>query len=306
MKKTEEMILDKELWAGLNKPDAEISDVDIVVFGIAFDKAASVRSGTEDGPKAIRNLTYSITPTTEDFESFETLKVKDLGDFKGDDQVALFKEVEDKVAMLVKEKKFFTMLGGDHSVTIPVVRGINREIEEDFGIIHIDAHFDLNDTLGGNNLSHGCPARRASELDKVKGSENIFFIGIRSIEMDEIEFMKNNTVNVISARRFSEMKLEEVMAEIKSKLGNKKHIYLTLDIDCLDPAYAAGTGTPQFGGLYSRELLNLLREISKEFPLIGFDVVEVAPNLDPALTSVYAARKIITEMWGFQYNKINK
>lgn len=302
MKKTDLMIKDRELWAGLNDPELSLEEADVVVFGIAYDGAASFREGAKDGPSSIRSITYSITPTTEDFEVFEDLKVLDLGDYEGEDQLELYKEIRKDVAELVSKGKFFTMMGGDHSVSIPIFQGVSDGLDEDFGIIHLDAHFDLNDSLDGNKYSHGCPARRALELDNVSSIDNIYFVGIRSIEMDEVDFMKKNKVNVISARNFSGMGVDQALEEVKEKMKGFKSVYVTVDIDVLDPAYAAGTGTPQFGGLTSRELLDFLRGIF-DLPVIGFDVVEVAPSLDPTLTSSFAARKIITECWGHHYRK---
>ncbi|WP_409228609.1 agmatinase [Gudongella sp. SC589] len=297
MKETKDMINDRDLWAGLNNPDLSVDEADIVVFGLAYDGAASFRQGAKDGPKSIRGITYSITPTTEDFELLDSLKVLDLGDFHGDDQIALFDEVKEKVSEIVRKKKFFTMLGGDHSTSIPIFQGIDDALDEPFGIIHLDAHFDLNDQLAGSRLSHGCPARRSTELKNVGSADNIYFVGIRSVEMDELDFMKNNKVNVINARKFNEIGIANAIDEVCEKMKKFNHVYVTVDIDVLDPAYAAGTGTPQFGGLSSRELLEFLRGIFK-LPIIGFDVVEVAPNLDSSLTSSFAARKIITECWG--------
>ncbi len=305
MKKTKEMIKEAAIWAGLNKPDLPIQDADIIVFGIPYDGGVSFRNGAKDAPAALREITYTIAPTTEYFEDISGLKILDIGDFDSPVREKLFAEVENKVYELVKKDKFFTMIGGDHSTTIPVQRGINRALQEPFGIIHIDAHFDLCDTLEGDHLSHGSTERRALELDNVNSTENIYFIGIRSIEMDELAFMRNNKVHVINAHDFHRLGVDKVIDAVKSQMGAFKKIYLTLDIDCLDPAYAAGTGTPQFGGLYSRDLLDLLKGLF-ELPIIGFDVVEIAPKLDPSLTSLFAGRKIITECWGHQYRKMKK
>lgn len=302
MKTTKDMIKEYELWAALNNPSLSIDEADIVVFGLAYDGAASVRFGAKEGPEAIRKITYSITPTTEEFESIEDLKILDIGDFEDDDQLKMFKEVEDKVCEIVKKEKFFTMIGGDHSTSIPVYRGIDNALDEPFGIIHLDAHFDLSEDQDGNRYAHGCPSRRALELENVDNIDNVFFIGIRSVEMDELEFLKDNLVNVVSARDFYKMGVEKVLEKVKEKMKDFKKIYITVDIDVLDPAYAGGTGTPQFGGLTSRELLELLRGLF-ELPVIGFDVVEVAPRLDDSLAAVYAARKIITECWGHFYRK---
>ncbi|WP_099207733.1 agmatinase [Urinicoccus timonensis] len=305
MKTTNEMIKDKDLWAGLNNPDLAMEDADIVVFGQAFDGATSVRKGAADGPRSIREYSYSITPTTEDFELMDSLKIKDLGDFQEENQEVLFDKVQKQVEEIVKAKKFFTMIGGDHSVTIPVHRALNKVLDDQFGIIHIDAHFDLCDTLSGSPLSHGCPARRATELDKVNGSDGVYFVGIRSIELDELEFKNNNPVHVINARRFQTIGIEESVKEVVDYMSQYKHVYVTIDIDCLDPGFAGGTGTPQFGGLTPRELLEFLRGIFC-LPIIGFDVVEVAPSLDSSLTSTFAARKVITECWGHYWRKNQK
>lgn len=302
MKNTKDMIKDAALWAGLNKPAIDKNEADVVVFGIPYDGGVSFRSGAMEAPAALRGITYSIAPTTEHFESIKDFKVHDLGDIDAEDRDDLFNDVEAVVADLVANDNFFMMIGGDHSTTIPVLRGIDKALDEQFGIIHIDAHFDLCDTLEGDYLSHGSTERRALELDNVAGTDNQFFIGIRSVEEDEYDFMQKNHVNVISASKFDEIGVEEVLAQVKAKMLGFNKVYITLDIDCLDPAYAAGTGTPQFGGLTSRQLLKLLRGLF-DLPIIGFDVVEVAPKLDPALTSLFAARKIITEAWGHMHRK---
>lgn len=305
MKKTEDVIKDPRLWAGLNKPGISLEDSSVVVFGIPFDGGVSFRSGAKDAPRALRNISYSIAPTTEFFENLSSLKVKDLGDFELDDRDELFAVVEEKVCEMVQKGKFFTMIGGDHSTTIPVLRGINKALNEPFGIIHIDAHFDLCDQLECDSLSHGCTQRRALELENVTSTDNLFFIGVRSIEMDELEFLKNNRLNIINAYDFNKLGVDDVISQVKEKMKPFNKVYLTIDIDCLDPAYAAGTGTPQFGGLNSRDLLYLLKGLF-DLPIIGFDVVEIAPNLDPSLTSLFAGRKIITECWGHYLRKISK
>ena len=301
---TQKMIESTEIWGGLNRPDLKTSEADIAVFGIPWDGSVSFRAGAKEAPGALRSITYTVAPTTERFESLEALKVKDLGDFSGPDRDEVFQRVEDTVASLVKENKLFTMIGGDHSVTIPVLKGIDKAIDKPFGIIHIDAHFDLCDALSGDTLSHGCTERRALELNNIAGPENLFFIGIRSIEPQELDFIQNSPipVPVVSARDYSRMGTQAVIEKAKASLAHLDAVYITVDIDALDPAYAPGTGTPQLGGLTARELLDLLEGLF-ELPVIGFDVVEVAPGLDPAWTSVFAARKIITECWGHALRK---
>jgi agmatinase len=305
MKTTDELLKAGGLWGGLCQglasPEKE-KEADIIVFGIPFDGNVSYRAGAQDGPASIRESTAPIAPTTEYFEDLTGTSVVDLGDFGGEDCGTIFPRVEQKVAELVENKKFFTMIGGDHSVTIPVLRGIDKSIDHEFGIIHIDAHFDLCDELEGNRLSHGCTERRAVEMEHVADSDSIFFIAIRSCELSELEFMKTNKVNVINAVDYERLGTANVISAVKEKMARFKSIYLTVDIDCLDPAFAAGTGTPKFGGISARQLLDLLRGLF-DLPIIGFDVVEVAPKLDAALTSVYAGQRIITECWGHQVRK---
>lgn len=297
MKKTEDMMGDKDLWAGLNRPDLTPEEADIVILGVPFDGGVSFRGGAKEAPSAIREITYTIPPTTEHFESLKELKIVDLGDITGDTRDDIFRKTEDTVAQLVEGNKFFMIIGGDHSTTIPVQRGVDRALREPFGIIHIDAHFDLCNALEGDPLSHGSTERRALELPNVLDSKSIFFLGIRSVEMDELEFIEKNKINVINSHGIHRIGVEKTLEAVREEMKRFKKIYLTLDIDCLDPAYAAGTGTPQFGGLNSRQLLDLLHGLF-ELPIIGMDVVEVAPSLDPSLTSVFAARKILSECWG--------
>lgn len=298
--------MDSGAWCNLNKPEINEKDADIVVFGIPFDKGVSYRSGASEGPSVLRQNTFSSTPYTEHFESIASLKVFDAGDFKGEDRDALFAEITDYVCELVKNNMFFTAIGGDHSVTIPVEAGIDKALDEQFGIIHIDAHFDLCDTLCGDRLSHGSVQRRALDLKNIEGTDNLYFIGIRSIEPDEFDFKEKNHINVQNAYNCHKLGMEKVAEDAVAKMSRFDKVYITLDIDCLDPAFAAGTGTPQFGGLYSRQVLDLLETLFEKLNIIAFDVVEVAPALDPSLTSMFAARKIITECWGHLARKTGK
>jgi len=306
MLKRDEFAKDSGAWCNLNKPELSEQEVDIVVFGIPFDEGVSYRAGASGGPSVLRENTFASTPYTEHFESMASMKVYDAGDFMCENRDDLFEEVTSYVCELVKNNIFFTAVGGDHSVSIPLEAGIDRALNEQFGIIHIDAHFDLCDELGGDPLSHGSVQRRALDLQNIRGTDNLYFVGIRSIEPDEFEFKQKNTINVQNAYNCHKLGIEKVAEDVVEKMSKFNKVYITVDIDCLDPAFAAGTGTPQFGGLYSRQLLELLEIIFKKLNIIAFDVVEVAPALDPSLTAMFAARKIITESWGHFARKIGK
>lgn len=302
MRKVEEMIKEEGLWAGLNRPQISMGNADIVVFGIPFDGGVSFRAGAKDGPRELREITYSIYPITERWESFPDLKVLDLGDIEEKDREKMFKKAEEIAYQAIKAKKLLTLIGGDHSTTIPVLRGIDRALKEPLGVIHLDAHFDLCDEIDGNYLSHGSTERRTLELKNISDIGSIFFVGVRSVEALELSFIRDKKINILKAMDIRRQGVSKSLERIRGKMKKFPRIYLTIDIDVLDPAYAPGTGTPQFGGLDSRELLDLLYGIF-ELPIIGFDVVEVAPGLDDSKIAIFAARKIITECWGHYYRK---
>lgn len=301
----DEFVNNKETWCGLNRSEMKEEDADVVIFGIPFDGGVSYRGGAAEAPKTLRANTLCSTPCTERLDYFDTLNVVDGGDFEGD-RDEIFREVEDYVAELVKKNVRFTMVGGDHSVTIPVERGIDKALDEEFGIIHIDAHMDLCDALEGDPLSHGSTERRALELKNVKSLENLYFIGIRSIEPDEFQFHKENNIQVKTAYDCYHEGIEAVAADCVEKMKKFNKVYITFDIDALDPGFAAGTGTPQFGGLTPRMALTLLEKLFTGLNIMAFDVVEIAPALDPSLAAMYAGRKIITEGWGYWADQLGK
>jgi len=295
-----------ETWFGLNKPEKTEKDVDTVIFGIPFDGGVSYRGGAAQAPDLLRANTDHATPCTERLDFFKDFEVLDAGNFQGEDRDEIFSEVEAYVKSLVEEGKHFTMVGGDHSVTIPVQRGINAALDEPFGIIHIDAHMDLSEALEGDLLSHGSTERRALEMSNIGSLENLYFIGIRSIEPDEFEFYMANDIQVKTSYDCYHEGIEAVADDCISRMRKFSKVYLTFDIDALDPAYAGGTGTPQFGGLTSRMAMTLIQKLFTELNIIGFDVVEIAPPLDDSLAAMYAGRKLITESWGVWADQAGK
>ena len=195
MKQKNEHALKPETWFGLNKPDAKATDVDAVIFGIPYDGGVSYRGGAAQAPDLLRANTDHATPCTERLDYFDDFAVLDAGNFEGTRDEA-FAEVQEYVEMLVRNDIRFTMIGGDHSVTIPVERGINAALDEPFGIIHIDAHMDLSYELEGDSLSHGSTEQRALEMSNIESEKNLYFIGIRSIEPDEFEFSRGKSIQV--------------------------------------------------------------------------------------------------------------
>lgn len=306
MLKKNDDVIDSRSWCGLNRPEMDVQDADAVIFGIPFDGGVSYRGGAAAAPQTLRANTKHSTPSTERLFYYDDFNVVDAGDFDDSDRDVMFGEVERFVCDLVNNGTKFTMVGGDHSVTIPVERGVDDALDEDFGIIHIDAHMDICEELEGDVLSHGCTEKRALELKNISSLENLYFIGIRSIEPDEFEFHKANDIQVKTSYDCYHEGIESVADQCIAKMKKFNKIYLTFDIDALDPGFAGGTGTPQFGGLTPRMALTLLEKLFAELNIIGFDVVEIAPSLDPSLAAMFAGRKIIQEAWGYWADQLGK
>ncbi|MBQ6371004.1 MAG: agmatinase [Firmicutes bacterium] len=306
MKTINELAKNPEIWCGLNRPEMTEDTVDAVIFGIPFDGGVSYRGGAAEAPDLLRANTKSSTPSTERLSYYKEFNVLDAGNFTGEDRDAMFREIQEYVHGLVEKGIRFTMIGGDHSVTIPVERGIDEALSEPFGIIHVDAHMDLSYELEGDPLSHGSTEQRALELANIDSTENLYFIGIRSIEPDEFEFARGHHIQVKTAYDCFREGMEAVASDCVAKMKKFSKVYLTFDIDALDPGFAGGTGTPQFGGITPRMALTLLEKLFTELNIIGFDVVEIAPPLDDSLASMYAGRKILTEGWGYWADQIGK
>lgn len=284
-------------WNGLHNPKLKIGEADVVVLGLPFDKATSFRKGAAEAPDRIRLISGHISPTTEDGRSLSGLNVLDLGnlDPEDTDQNDYFKKVENRAVALFKES-FPTFIGGDHSVSIPLLKAATSIWGDKLGVVHLDAHLDLCGELNGNLLSHGCTHRRVIE-DSAMTFDNICFVGIRSYEQQELEHIEGQRVNIFKADEMYRQGIEKTVEKIIKKLQHCEVFYLTLDIDFLDPAAAPGTGTPKPGGFSTRELFTLLRELAG-LKFIGMDVVEVSPPLDHNDITSFAAQRAITEAWG--------
>lgn len=286
------------IWNGLHNPDLKPEEADIVVLGLPFDAAASFRRGAAEAPGRIRSISGHISPTTEDGQSLEHLKVIDIGNLKpeGYSQEDYFRKIESKAVELFNVS-FPTFIGGDHSVSIPLIRAAASIWEQKLGVIHLDAHLDLCEKLDGNRLSHGCTHRRVVESSCITLNQ-VCFVGIRSFEQQELDYLEGqNSKNIITANEIYCQGIKKVVEKVISCLHKCEAFYLTLDIDFLDPSTAPGTGTPKPGGFTTRELFAFMRGISK-LPLIGMDVVEVSPPLDNNDITSFAAQRAITEAWG--------
>lgn len=281
------------LWADLHRPNSTPAETTFTVIGLPYDQSASARQGAALGPQRIRRWTHHLTPVTEDRTRLTHLSVCDLGDISIDDQTADFEQVRNVIAGL---PNIPILLGGDHSVTIPVFQAQRRRFAgKRLGVLWVDAHPDLCDEFDGSRFSHACVLRRG--LESGIDQNDVCMVGLRSWELQELDLIENGRLNVYPMPLVAERSIQTVAAEVRQKLSACDAVHISLDIDCLDPAAALGTGIPDAGGLTTREVLTLLKAM-QGLPLVGLDVVEVAPPLDPTEATVFAALKIIMEFMG--------
>jgi agmatinase len=284
------------LWSGLSSDDA---DAEVGVLGIPFDNATSFRKGASFAPAKIRELTPHLAPVTEEGHRLAGLRVRDYGDVGADLNWERYFAAVEAQASEVLRHPLALFLGGDHSVTIPLVAAFSRTVNGRFGVVHFDSHPDLADEYDGHRWSHACTERRVLELPNVE-PRHLVFVGLRSWVDEEMTFLAAHPeIGVHTARDVYRRGIEAVAEAVAAQLGDVDAVYLTLDIDGLDPAYAPGTGTPEAAGLSTRELLELLRVLFDRLPVRAMDIVEVAPPLDPADATSFAAAKAVYEAFGW-------
>jgi agmatinase len=278
------------LWADLYQPNFTPADSDITVIGVPYDGAAGARKGAALGPERIRFWSTHLTPFSEDRTRLGNIRICDLSDIPISDQARDFDLVREKVATLPNVP---IVLGGDHSISIPVFQAQRERFREQrLGVLWVDAHPDLCDVFTGSKFSHACVLRRALEFGIE--SEDVCMVGLRSWEDQEIDLIENTGLNVFTAAMVAERGIRSVSSSVYSKLSRCDAVHISLDIDCLDPAFAPGTGIPDSGGLTSREVITLIKSM-QGLPLVGLDLVEVSPPIDPSEATIFAALKIIME-----------
>lgn len=266
------------------------ADFDVGIFGIPFDGAVSYRSGCRFGPSKVREASslgrgYHWGRA---INFFDKIKVADLGDSPTVpiDQKSCFERIEKFTADLLKHKKKFIAVGGDHSITLPLLRQLKKKYKEPLSLIHFDAHLDSYPAAWGCEYHHGTFVRHAVE-EKLIDPKQSHQIGIRGplAGAEDLDFVKKHKINVHT--------VDDVRNDFKKVLKalgglGDQPTYISFDIDCLDPAFAPGTGTPVVGGLTTYETQQLLRAI-KINNLVGADIVEVSPPYDHSDITALAA-----------------
>ncbi len=286
-----------ETFARLPRLD-EVSDVDIAIVGIPFDSGVSYRPGARFGPSHIRQSSKLLRPfnPAQGVQPFAQQQVADAGDiacnpFRIEETLGL---IESGARGLLERAGRVVSLGGDHTVALPLLRAVHAK-HGPVTLVHFDAHLDTWDTYFGAAYTHGTPFRRAAE-EGLLDAESCMHVGIRGPLYDTIDLEADGKLGfqVLAATDLEALGTAGVIETIASRVGQRP-VYVSLDIDVLDPAFAPGTGTPEAGGFTSRELLAVLRGMSG-LHLIGVDVVEVAPAYDHAEITGIAAAHVIYEL----------
>ncbi|SCZ76116.1 agmatinase [Acidaminobacter hydrogenoformans] len=276
----------------------EVEDPDFVIFGVPFDTASSYRSGARFGPSAIRNISAMMKPNNVimGVNILEELKGADYGDVNVTPGYILptYEAIENELQPIVDAGIIPIGLGGDHSITLALMRAVAKK-HGPLAMVHFDSHADINDEVFGQKYNHGTPFRRSLEEGIVDASKSIQ-VGMRGSLYDPNEHRiaeEELGYKLIPAHKMVDMGFDAVIEEIKARVGNHP-VFLTFDIDFVDPAYAPGTGTPEVGGFTSRETLYMLRKL-KDLNFVAFDVVEVAPAYDHGEITSYMAANICFE-----------
>lgn len=265
--------------------EASYEEADKVIFGAPFDGTTSFRPGTRFAGKAIRSESFGIeTYSPYQDKDLEDYKIFDAGDLElcfGNTEKVL-EDIENMTTQILKDNKMPVMIGGEHLVTLGAFRAIYKKYN-DINIIHFDAHTDLREEYLGEKLSHASVIRRIWDY---VGDGKIYQYGIRSGERDEFYWAKKHTY----LNKFNFQGLDKTVEELKDK-----PVYLTIDLDVLDPSEFCGTGTPEAGGVRFMELLEAILKL-KKLNIVGFDMVELSPAYDASGASTAIACKILREL----------
>ncbi|OHX45913.1 agmatinase [Cytobacillus oceanisediminis] len=271
------------------KSHPSYEESEAVIYGMPMDWTVSYRPGSRFGPARIREVSIGLEEYSPYLDrELEEVKYYDAGDIPlpfGNPQKSI-DMIEEFIDQLLAEDKFPLGMGGEHLVSWPVIKAMYKKYP-DLAIIHMDAHTDLRVDYEGEPLSHSTPIRKAADLI---GPRNIYSFGIRSGMKEEFQWAKEVGMHI------SKFEVHKPLKDILPKLAGRP-VYVTIDIDVLDPAHAPGTGTVDAGGITSRELLASIHEIAhSDVKVVGADLVEVAPIYDPSEQTANTASKLIREM----------
>lgn len=284
----------------------DIGDLDVALFGVPMDLGVTNRNGSRFGPRALRAI-ERIGPYNDalDCAPVHEMAVADIGDVPLQSRFDLAQshtDIESFVSKIVTEGVIPMAVGGDHSISHPILKAVGAD--RPVGMIHIDAHCDTGGSYEGEKFHHGGPFRNAV-LDGALDPERTIQIGIRGAAKYIWEFSKMSGMTVIEAQEISEAGIPDIIQRARDVIGDGP-TYLSFDIDSLDPAFAPGTGTPEVGGLTTREAMAIIRGM-KGANLVGGDVVEVAPAYDPTTNTAQNGAQMYFEILSLmQFSQFRK
>lgn len=290
-------------WAGLGtfarlpRLD-EVSRADVVVAGIPFDSGVSYRPGARFGPNAVREASRLIRPfnPAQGVSPFAQVQVADAGDIVGNpfDIVEAMEAVHAGARGLTEDGTRMVSIGGDHTIALPLLRNAHDR-HGPVALLHFDAHLDTWDTYFGAEYTHGTPFRRAFE-EGLLDTDALCHVGTRGplYGTADLDDDARFGFGIVTSADIFRMGVDAVIELLRTRVGDRP-LYVSIDIDVLDPAHAPGTGTPEAGGMTSRELLEILRGL-RGLNLVGADVVEVAPAYDHAEITGVAAAHVVYDL----------
>ncbi|MBS7615990.1 agmatinase [Candidatus Bathyarchaeota archaeon] len=262
---------------------------DYAILGVPFDVTSTYRTGARFGPEAIRSASLNIE--TYSFRSgidIEDLQLHDLGNLHVSTETTQTLETLKRVIEeLSDEEKMPILIGGEHTITLGVLKGLGEKASKTV-VVSFDAHLDLRDEFMGLKISHTTFMRRINEETK---PAKIIEVGTRAVCREELDYAKKAKIEFITARQIREDGAEHTAKILREKLAGARNIYVSVDMDVLDPAYVPAVQNPEPDGLETHVLLDILCGICDK-RVLGFDVVEVAPNYDQGVSAIQAARII--------------
>ncbi|WP_350346922.1 agmatinase [Agromyces sp. G08B096] len=276
----------------------DVPTADLAIVGIPFDTGVSYRPGARFGPSHVRESSRLLRPynPAQDVSPFAAAQVVDAGDIPVNpfDLGEAVREVEVAATELGERAQRLVAIGGDHTLALPLLRAVTKR-HGPVAVLHFDAHLDTWDTYFGAPITHGTPFRRASEEGLIDLTASCH-MGTRGplYSKQDLEDDERLGFAIVSSEYVEEHGVEAGIRRMLDRLGDRP-VYVSIDIDVLDPSHAPGTGTPEAGGLTSRELLRMLRSL-RSVNLVGADVVEVAPAYDHAQVTGIAASHVVYEL----------
>ncbi len=273
--------------------------LDACFVGVPFDLGTSLRSGARFGPRDIRANSVLTRPylMATRARPFDSLKVADIGDVAINpyNLAKSVETIERAYDDILGHDCIPLTMGGDHTIVLPILRAMRRKHGRPIGLVHVDAHADINDEMFGERIAHGTPFRRAVEEDLLD-CDRVVQIGLRATGYgpDDFDWPRSQGFEVVEAEDCWHKSLVPLMDRVRERMGDGP-VYLSFDIDGLDPAFAPGTGTPEIGGLTVPQGLEIIRGCHG-LNLVGADLVEVSPPYDPFGTTSLLAANLLFEM----------